>query len=75
MLGDYFKPHLNDVWSRGGAIFIIRYMQLFRDLLLINKDKISSLCEFTTKNGWPISSVRALEVLIWIANEPNKEFI
>lgn len=74
VLYNYFKTQLRSVWSRGGGVFIVKYMQLFRDILLTHNSEIYSLCEYTNDEGWPITPVRALEVLIWIDNEDKGEY-
>ena len=75
VLYTHFKSQLREVWNRGGGVFIVKFMQLFREILLTHRPEIYSLCEFTKEEGWPVTPVRLLEVLIWIEDEPNGEYI
>jgi hypothetical protein len=62
------------LWRRGGAPFLISYMQAFREELITNKAIIADLHTFTHNQGWSITPVRILEVLIWIEYEPTKYY-
>ena len=71
VVGEYFRPHIDArVWQRGGAAFLIQYMQLFRQELLTHEHEIDRLCALAAEQGWLITPVRMLEVLIWIEYDP-----
>jgi hypothetical protein len=50
-------------------------MQKFRDELKANLGRVDSLCEYAKNQGWIVTPVRMLEVLIWIECDPNKNYV
>jgi hypothetical protein len=74
VVGEFFRPQLRDVWYPGGAKFLVRYLELFRNLMLTYKEEAHRLRDFVQERGWYITPVRVLEVLIWIANEDTGEY-
>ncbi len=74
IVGEFFRPQMKDVWYPGGAKFLIRYLEVFRNLMLNHKEEIHMLHSFLKERGWFVTPVRVLEVLIWIANEEKGEY-
>ena len=50
---------------------LVANMQCFREQLFGCRAEIASLCVFAEAQGFAITAVRALEILIWIEREPN----
>jgi hypothetical protein len=50
---------------------LVANMQCFREQLLGSRPEIDSLCAVAEAQGYAITPVRALEILIWIEREPN----
>ncbi len=72
VLGEFFRPQIEPrIWRQGGAPFLITYMRLFRDLLVVHEREIAELTQFVTDAGWPVTPVRVLDVLLWMEMEPS----
>jgi len=72
VVNGFFKNEQPDFHcSKTPGDHIIRNMKYFRERLLACHDEIETLCDQVAAAGFPITPVRALEVLIWMALEPN----
>lgn len=57
-------------WADG----LVECMKAFRVDLMVNQKELHVLRDMMAARGWPITPVRAMEVLIWIEDEPNGEY-
>jgi hypothetical protein len=74
VVSEFFKPQMKDVRYPGNAGFLVSYLELFREIMITHKEEIYTLRDFADKKGWHVTPIRVLEVLVWIANEPNGEY-
>jgi hypothetical protein len=71
-VGAYFQSTFDpQVCRKRGAPFLVAYMQCFRAELRAYRSELHALCAAMAKNGWSLTPVRLLEVLIWMENEPK----
>lgn len=74
ILEEYCKKRIPRWSSLSWADGLVEYMKVFRIDLLANRNNLHVLCDMMAARGWPITPVRAMEVLIWIEDEPNGEY-
>lgn len=74
ILEGYCRKHIPRWSSLSWADGLIEYMKVFRADLLVNRNELHVLCDMMAARGWPITPVRAMEVSIWIEDEPNGEY-
>ncbi len=74
ILEGYCKKRIPRWSSLSWADGLVEYMKVFRADLLANQNELHVLCNMMAARGWPVTPVRAMEVLIWIEDEPNGEY-
>ena len=74
ILEEFYKNRIPRWSSLSWADGLVEYMKVFRADLLANRNGLHVLCDMMAARGWPITPVRAMEVLIWIETEPNGEY-
>ncbi len=72
----FYKPQVprQRSWSDWDGRWWVACLKVFREHLLEHRSEIHGLCELLARNGWHVTPVRVLEVLIWMAHEPTGEY-
>ena len=70
---DHLHPYLPPELQRGqpDPVYMVEKLKLFREMLLEHRHRVEQLSECCAAQGYPITPVRVLEILLWTQWEPR----